>query len=268
VIDLPANRTGTIEAGAALEQIGRVSHAAGRKLFAVQLANNETGVIQPVADIAARAALSATPVHCDAVQAAGRMAIDFAALGVATMSLSAHKIGGPKGVGALVVRDGTTVAPLLRGGGQERRRRGGTEAVALIAGFGAAALAAKAELDDMPRVAAHRDRLEQELLGIRPDAVVIGRNAERLPNTTCVAFPGRRAEALVIALDLAGVAVGAGSACSSGKMTSSHVLAAMGISPEIAGGAIRISIGAATTAADIGACLDALQRILKPAAAA
>jgi cysteine desulfurase len=196
------------------------------------------------------------------------MPIDIEKLGAATMSLSAHKIGGPKGIGALIVRDDTRFRPLLRGGGQERRHRAGTEAVALIAGFGAAAANARTELTRMAQVRGLRDRLEDDIRAMAPEAVIIGQDVERLPNTTCVALRGRKAETLVIGLDLAGIAVGAGSACSSGKMAASHVLAAMGLAPEITSGAIRISIGTTTTAADIDAVLAALQHIVRTAAAA
>jgi cysteine desulfurase len=243
VISLPVSGDGIVDTkGPALD--------AGT-LLVLQLANNETGVVQNVAEAAARAAEHGARVHTDAVQAPGRLAVDFAALGVATLSLSAHKIGGPKGVGALVIRDGIALAPLLTGGGQERRRRGGTENVAGIAGFGAAARAALQELADAPRIARLRDRLEAGVLATTPDAIVIGSQAPRLPNTSAFALPGASAETLVIKLDLAGIAVSAGAACSSGKVGQSHVLTAMGLAPEIARSAIRVSLGAGTTEDDI-----------------
>lgn len=231
-----------------------------RCLVSLQLANAETGVIQPVAAVVACRPAHGV-VHCDATQAAGRMPIDMHALGVDLMSVSAHKLGGPKGVGALVVRGGLELRPLLAGGGQERRRRGGTENVAAIAGFGAAAAAARRDLAGIARLALLRDRLEREALRITPAAVVLGRDAPRLANTTCIAHPGQSAETTVIRLDLDGIAVSAGSACASGKVGSSHVLAAMGIAPRLAGSAIRVSIGHATTDRDIDAFLAAWGRI-------
>ncbi len=203
-------------------------------------------------------------VYSDAVQAVGRIALDVTALGVDYLSLSAHKIGGPKGIGALFLkdgpRDGATLPPFVIGGGQERRRRGGTENVAAIAGFGAAASAAARDLADMARLAALRDRLEREALRIAPGAVVIGAGASRLPNTASIALRGVSADRLVIALDLDGIAISAGSACASGKVGASHVLAAMGLAPELSSGAIRISLGHATTDADIDAFLAAFAR--------
>lgn len=234
--------------------------AGGRELLSLQLANGETGVIQPLAEAVRRVA-GRGRIHCDATQAAGRIGVDFAALGIDFLSLSAHKLGGPKGIGALIVRDGADLAPLLPGGGQERRRRAGTENVAAIAGFGAAAAAAARDLDGMATLAALRDRLERELIRITPEAVVIGQGSARLANTSCLALKGRSADMLVIRLDLAGIAVSAGSACSSGKVGSSHVLAAMGLEADVQRGAIRVSLGGDTTAADIDAFLAAWLRI-------
>jgi len=193
-------------------------------------------------------------VHCDAVQAVGKIAVDFATLGVDLMTVSAHKLGGPKGVGALVVREGVELAPMIRGGGQELRRRAGTENVAGIAGFGAAAEAALEALETAgARVAALRARIEDAVTGHAPGAVVYGAQAARLPNTACIGMPGVPAETQVMALDLAGVAVSAGAACSSGKVTRSHVLDAMGVAPEAAGCAIRVSLGWSSDEADADA---------------
>lgn len=224
-------------------------------LISMQLANGEHGVIQDVAKLVELCRLHCPDafLHTDAVQAVGRIAVDFAALGVDAMTLSAHKIGGPKGAGALIVRDGVELAPLIQGGGQERRQRAGTENVAAIAGFGAAAVAALAELPDYGRVAHIRDRLETDVLRMSPDTQIIGRNAPRLANTSCIALAGRAAETLVAAFDLAGIAVSAGSACSSGKVAESHVLVAMGLPGGITRSAIRVSIGPATTEQDIAA---------------
>jgi cysteine desulfurase len=186
------------------------------------------------------------------VQALGRIAVDIAALGVDFLAVSAHKIGGPQGVGALVLADETVrPEPLLTGGGQERRRRSGTENVAAIAGFGVAARLANHHLKVAERLAKLRDRLECDLLAVSPEARIFGTAAERLPNTTLFAVPGVSAETAVIGFDLEGVAVSAGSACSSGKVSASHVLAAMGESPVTARGGIRVSLPAQAEAADV-----------------
>jgi cysteine desulfurase len=218
-----------------------------RALLSLQLANNETGVLQPVAECAALARQHRLAIHSDVVQGAGRVNLDVATLDVDYLSLSAHKIGGPKGSGALILREGARLPSLLTGGGQERSRRAGTENVAGIAGFGAAAEAAHDDVRSMDRVRRLRDALEREARAIAPEAIVIGAGADRLPNTTCLAVPGTRAETLVIALDLAGFAVSAGAACSSGKVAMSHVLGAMGLSRDVAAAAIRVSLGPSTT---------------------
>jgi cysteine desulfurase len=212
-------------------------------------ANNETGVIQPVAEIAAIARRHGALFHCDAVQAAGKLVVKADAIGGDLVTLSAHKIGGPPGVGALVVTGGFELAPLLRGGGQEHRRRAGTENLPGIAGFAAAAAAA--EIDAYGRVAALRDRLEAEVAAVAPDAVVLGAATPRLPNTSAIAMPGVAAETQVVALDLDGVMVSAGAACSSGKVGPSHVLAAMRVDREIAASTIRVSLGWSSTEAEI-----------------
>jgi cysteine desulfurase len=232
-----------------------------RALLTLQMANNETGVLQPVADVTRAAKEHGLAVHTDAVQAAGRIALDMDELGVDYLTLSAHKLGGPKGVGALVFRGHAVLPPLVSGGGQERRRRAGTENVAAIAGFGAAAQAAQSELAQMQHVQALRDRLEAQARSVTPEAVVIAEGAARLPNTTSLALPGASAETLVIALDLAGQAVSAGAACSSGKVGASHVLAAMGVAPHIARSAIRISLGHGSTQSDVTSFLAAWSHI-------
>ena len=234
---------------------------AGSAVIALQMANNETGIIQPVAEAAALARAAGVAVHCDAVQAAGRLPIKFADLGVDTLSISAHKLGGPKGVGALINRDHVDLVPLIRGGGHERRRRAGTENVAAIAGFGAAAERALKALEQADEIAKLRDHLEAGLLAISPSAVIIGRDQRRICNTSAVALPGKLAETLVIKLDLAGISVSAGSACSSGKVGASHVLTAMGLPPEIAQGTVRVSLGAETKESDIAAFLAAWRSI-------
>lgn len=230
-------------------------------LLVLQRANNETGVLQDVEAAGLWATENGVRIHCDAVQAPGRIPINFRTLGATTLSLSAHKIGGPKGIGALVISGNAPLPPLFTGGGQEVRRRAGTENVAGIAGFGAAARAALRDLADAPRVAALRDRLEAEVLRVTPEAVVIGATAPRLPNTSSIALPGHSAETLVIKFDLAGIAISAGAACSSGKVGQSHVLTAMGLAPEVARSAIRVSLGADTTEQDIAAFLAAWKRI-------
>jgi cysteine desulfurase len=259
IVDLAAGASGRIDT-VDVTRGAREAAGGGPALLSLQLANNETGVVQPVADAADAARSHGLAVHTDAVQAAGRIAVDLKALGVDYLSLSAHKIGGPKGVGALVIRDGAALPAFVTGGGQERRRRAGTENVPAIAGFGAAARAAGRDGAAMRRVQALRDRIEAEILATTPSAVVIGADAERLPNTSSVALPGASAETLVIALDLAGVAVSAGAACSSGKVGASHVLEAMGVEPALARAAIRVSLGWGSTEDDVAAFADAWAR--------
>ena len=237
-------------------------------LVSVMHANNETGVIQPLAEIVSLARAAGALVHCDAVQSAGKIPLDMAALDLDLVSLSAHKLGGPPGVGALVLGPGRTVEPGLRGGGQERGRRAGTENLPGAAGFGAAAAAALAALPSVTALASLRDRLESEVMGLSPGSRIFGREARRLPNTSCFSTPGLSAETQVMALDLAGVAVSAGSACSSGKVQPSHVLRAMGASPEEAGSAIRVSLGWQTREADIGHFLAAWRRLYEKSRAA
>lgn len=245
---LPVDAEGRVDM-AALD--GALAAHGPDALVSVMLANNETGVIQPVAEIAARARAAGALVHCDAVQAPGRIPLSFAALGVDMMSLSAHKFAGPKGIGALVVRAGLDVAPLVHGGGQERGRRGGTENGAGIVGFGAAAALAREDLARAGEIAALRDRLEARLRETEPAVRVFSAGAARLPNTSCVTMPGVQSETQVMGLDLAGAAVSAGSACSSGKVEPSHVLRALGAPDEVGGCAIRVSLGWATTEREI-----------------
>ncbi len=231
-------------------------------LVAIMAVNNETGVIQPLVEVAGIVAEAGARLHVDAVQAAGRIDLDIASLGTATLSLSGHKIGGPTGVGALVLAKGTTVSAMILGGGQERRRRGGTENLVGAVGFAAAASEVLASRDDeQSRIAALRDRLETNLATEAPNAMILGQQAPRVANTSCIALPGISAERQVIAMDLGGVQVSAGSACSSGKVAASHVLTAMGHPPEIAGTAIRVSLGWASGEADVDAFLEAYGRL-------
>ena len=244
---LPVGADGIISLAAFHDRLQR-----SPALVSVMLANNETGVVQPIAEVAAMAHAQRALVHCDAVQAAGKIAIDMPALGVDLMSLSAHKFGGPQGVGALVLADTVEIEAVQRGGGQERGRRAGTENVAAIAGFGAAAAVAAARREDeAANMARLRQRLEAGALARVPGARLIGADAPRLPNTSCLALPDIASETQVIGLDLAGVAVSAGAACSSGKVAPSHVLRAMGASEAEIRGSIRVSLGWASVADDV-----------------
>ncbi len=264
---LPVDRQGRIDLDALSEALAENGEAAGPTLVSVMLANNETGVIQPVAEISALARARGALVHCDAVQAAGRLDIDFPALGVSAVSLSAHKLGGPLGAGALVLAEGLAPAPLIRGGGQERRRRAGTENVPAIAGFGAAAAAVLEAPKPDPELVRLRDGLEARLKALAPELVIFGAEAPRLPNTSCFALPGLSAETQLLALDLAGIAVSSGAACSSGKVEPSHVLQAMGIDTETAASAIRVSLGWATSEADLERFIEAWDGLYRRRAA-
>jgi len=227
-------------------------------VVSVMLANNETGVLQQVEGIARVAHRYDALVHCDAVQAAGKVDVDFQALGVDMLSLSSHKIGGPQGVGALIVASGVALNAVQPGGGQEGGLRGGTENVPGIAGFGAAAAAAKAGLEtDMARVEALRDQLEAGIAGIAPDAQVIAGMADRLPNTSLIIMPGVASDSQVMAFDLAGLCVSAGSACASGKAKQSGALGAMGVPSAVAKCAVRVSLGHSNKNEDIESFLSA-----------
>ena len=240
-----------------------------RTLVAVMAANNETGVVQPLAEVVALARAAGAWVLVDAVQMAGRLPFDVAALDIDMVTLSAHKLGGPKGVGALYVRSALRPGAMIAGGGQEHGRRGGTENVAGIAGFGAALQAAMEMRDaEAERLGALRDRLEAKIRALAPDVVFFGAEADRLPNTCAFSIPGRTAETLVIAADLEGVAVSSGSACSSGKTGAGHVLGAMGVEDGLARGAIRVSLGWTTTKSDIERFGQALAKVLRPSASA
>jgi cysteine desulfurase len=252
-------RIGVTRSGALdLDQLREALGGGPPPLVSVMLANNETGAVQPVAEAAELVHAAGGLLHVDAIQAFGKIPFDINALNVDLITLSAHKIGGPKGVGAVVLAEGLLgFEPLLRGGGQELGRRAGTENVAGIAGFGAAANAAMGSLpDDTGRIESLRDRLED---GLRrtPKLIVFSSDAQRLPNTTLFTVPGLQAETAVIGFDLAGIAVSSGSACSSGKVHPSHVLEAMGFGAGIAQGAIRLSLGWSTSDADVDCCLEA-----------
>src|SRR6266516_1134916 len=238
-------------------------HAEGRQaLVSVMLANNETGALQPIGEVADIVHEAGGLLHVDAIQALGKIPFDIKLMEADLVTLSAHKIGGPKGVGALVLaEDVQGLVPLLRGGGQELGRRAGTENVAGIAAFGAAVRAAMAALQaDAARPQSLRDRLEAGLKQT-PDMIVFSEGVPRLPNTTLFTVPGLRAETAVIGFDLGGIAVSSGSACSSGKVQPSHVLAAMGVGRELAQGAVRLSLGWSTSEADIDLALEAWRKL-------
>jgi cysteine desulfurase len=259
---LPVTGDGIVD----LHALRRALPRAERPLVSVMLANNETGVIQPIAEIADIVHGANGLLHVDAVQAPGRIGCHIGDFGADLMSLSAHKIGGPQGAGALIRRDDVHIAePLIKGGGQERGLRAGTENVAAIAGFGAAAVAlasAVARQKDASRMAALRDRFEAGLKAATPDAVIFGAGVERLPNTSLFAVPGMKAETAIISFDLKGIAVSSGSACSSGRVQASHVLQAMGVEPGLARGAVRVSLGPTTTEADIEMLLNAWNEVV------
>ncbi|MFL5188506.1 MAG: cysteine desulfurase family protein, partial [Microvirga sp.] len=236
-----------------------------RVLVSIQLANNETGVLQPVAEAARLVHEHGGLIHTDAVQAAGKIPVDMAGLGADALTLSAHKIGGPKGVGAVVLAsDQFEIADrLIRGGGQEKGFRAGTENVAAIAGFGVAASLALAGLEqEGGRLRSLRDEVEAQIRRIAPGAVAVASDAERLPNTCAFAIPGLKAETALIAFDLAGVALSSGSACSSGKVKRSHVLDAMGVEPALAEGVLRVSLGWSTTHEDVIRFAEACERVV------
>jgi cysteine desulfurase len=252
IVDIPALRR-------------RLAASPGHCLVSVMAANNETGVVQPVSQVARLTHEAGGLLHVDAVQAAGKIPCDINALGADLLTISAHKLGGPKGIGALVRRDfALDLDPLITGGGQERGIRGGTENVVGIAGFGAAARSAMLGLLlATERMRSLRDRLEFGLCSASSNVVIFGAQAERLPNTTLFAVPGLKAETAVIAFDLDGVAVSSGAACSSGKVAASHVLAAMGVPAALARGAIRVSLGPTTTEAEVDRFLAAWRKLFQ-----
>jgi len=259
--EIPVTGDGTVDLGALRLTL---MQGKGRVLVSIMAANNEIGVLQ---DVPAIARLVKTEggedalLHVDAVQAAGRVPVSFEASGADYMTLSAHKLGGPQGAGALIVKDGTPLVPLIAGGGQEMGRRSGTENVAAIAGFGAAAEEA-ADFAEVPAIRALRDRFETELQRIASEAIVFGAGAERLPNISNFAIPGLAAETALIALDLDQVAVSSGSACSSGKVKPSHVLAAMGVDENLARCGLRVSFGWSNRDSDVDAAIASLARLI------
>jgi cysteine desulfurase len=264
VIRVPVTADGLIDLDALRALLDAHDPKLGPPLVALMLANNETGIIQPVAAASAITKSHGGLLVCDAVQAAGRVPITVDEIGADAVLLSGHKIGGPKGAGALVLAsEAARPAPLIRGGGQERRLRAGTENVAAIAGFGVAAETARQEIVASERIATARDQLEAVALANCPAATVVGRQMPRLPNTSLLAVPGASAETMVMRFDLAGIAVSAGAACSSGKVGRSHVLEAMGLTRSLADGAIRVSLGQATTPEHIQRFLEAWSEITR-----
>jgi cysteine desulfurase len=255
---LGVTRSGVVD----LDRLRGLLAAAPPTLVSIMLANNETGAIQPVSEIADIVHAAGGLLHVDAIQAFGKIACNIKELKADLVSLSGHKVGGPKGIGALFLAEGLSgLEALLRGGGQEQGRRAGTENVIGIIGFGAAVKAAVASRDnDAIRIQVLRNRLEAGLRQTR-GVLVFSENEPRLPNTTLFSAPGLKAETAVIGFDLEGIAVSSGSACSSGKVQPSHVLAAMGYGPELARGAVRLSLGWSTTEADIDRVLEAWRKL-------
>lgn len=244
---IPVDKFGRVELSTLEKML-----AGPKALVSVMIANNETGVIQHIDEISRRVHAAGSLLHVDAVQAVGKRQVNFGLFGVDMMTIAAHKIGGPTGIGALIIRDGLVVEPLLQGGGQELRRRAGTENLVNIAGF--AALADEPQLDTYKLT----DKLEAAL----EDVTIFSDGVERLCNTTNFAMPGMNAETLLMNFDLEGVALSSGSACSSGKVAASHVLSAMGVSAELSKAAIRISLGWNSTAQDVEHFISAWRKIL------
>ena len=260
---LPVGPDGRVDLQALQARLA--SSPEGSVMVAVQWANNETGIIQPIAAIVELVHARGGRLHVDAVQGAGKIAFTRGDLGADTLAVSAHKLGGPQGIGALILGPGLVIDQrMLVGGGQERGARAGTENVAGIAGFGAAVREALAALPtEAVRLAALRDACEAELIRLAPDAVIFGTAGERLPNTLCFAISGLKAETALMAFDLNGVALSSGSACSSGKVKRSHVLAAMGVPDALAAGALRLSLGWSSTNNDVIQFAAALEKTLR-----
>jgi cysteine desulfurase len=255
-IEIAATDAGVIDLGSLARALDEAK-GHDRAALALQIANNETGAIQPFAEAAALAKAAGVTVIADAVQAAGRIPLDFTSLGADYMALSAHKLGGPKGAGALLIAEGRYATPLVAGGGQEMGRRAGTENVPGIAGFGAAAEAARRDIERMTGLVRLRGRLERGVKAATPAVRFIADAVRRLPGTSSIALAGCSAETLVIQLDLAGLAVSAGSACTSGKVARSRVLTAMSLPEEIVRAAIRVSLGWSTRESDVEAFIAA-----------
>ncbi len=259
---IPVDQDGLVDLGALEQMLAALGQPA---LISVILVNNETGVIQPMDGVVKIARKYLARIHCDAVQAVGKIPVNFAALGADMISLSAHKLGGPQGVGALVVAENLELKPLLRGGGQEKRRRAGTENVAGLAGFGQAAALAREDLAQQERLALWRNAIERGILNIASDVVIAGAGVPRVANTSCVVMPGVPSATQLMAFDLAGLAVSSGAACSSGKVAPSHVLRAMGYDAESALAAMRISLGWDSRPDDVNAVVQNWQMLYERA---
>lgn len=253
-IRIPVSADGVLD----LIALERILTEEKPELVAVMAVNNETGVIQPVEEIGRLCKQHGALFHCDAVQAAGKIDIDFEKWNCDFMTLSAHKMGGPQGMGALLYRSGVAVPKLIFGGGQEKRQRAGTENVAGIAGLGLAAELALKDKNDYQKLGNWRDKMERHLNSV----VVHGKDAKRIANTSCFSLRGRKADTLLMALDLKGIAISSGSACSSGSVRASHVLKAMGVDDDLCAGALRISLGWDSAEKDVDALVSALQNIL------
>ncbi len=263
---ITVDSSGVIELASVSAAVNLVDESQkSQTLISVMAANNETGVVQPIAEIAAIVKAAGIAFHSDMVQIFGKAHIDVAASEVGYASLSAHKIGGPAGVGALIVRPGLRLTSLFRGGGQEQGRRAGTENLIGIAGFGAAAADAFGDIGHYVKMAGWRDAFERKVSAVRNGVTVFGRMGPRLGNTSCIAVDGRSAETMVMAFDIAGIAISAGAACSSGKLKASHVLQAMGAGTR-AGEAIRISGGWATVRRDFETLAEVFLRLYKHSA--
>lgn len=259
VDELPVDRDGLLELDALRYALDNET-----ALVSIMHGNNETGVLQPVDAIAASCREVCVPFHCDAVQAVGHVPVDVSTWPVDLLSLSAHKLGGPKGIGALFVRRGVDMAPQLTGGGQERKRRAGTENVASIVGFGAACeRARKSMATSRARLEGLRERLESGILARVPDALLNGARTDRLPHIANIGFAGAEGEGILYGLDAEGICVSTGSACTSGVADPSHVLRAMGQSHVEALGAVRFSLGYDTTEADVDRLLNVLPRVVR-----
>ncbi len=255
---IPVTQDGVID----LDGLGRlIAQGSPPALISVMTVNSETGVIQPIRDIAKIAKSCGAHLHTDSVQAAGRIALDIADMDVDYLTLSAHKMGGPQGVGALVVRRGLDIPRFILGGSQEALKRAGTHNTAGIAGMGLAAEMARYSLQDYDRIRNLRDTMEQTLLDIAPEALIFGAHAPRVGNTADIALPGVDAQTQMMSLDLDGIAVSSGSACSSGTFKPSHVLKAMGAEENTCRSALRISLGYGTTASDIDRLISAWKKM-------
>ncbi len=261
VSEIPVTSEGMVDLAALEAMLAAHDKASGLPMVAIMLANNETGILQPVVEAAKLVQAAGGLLVVDAVQAAGRVPLDINAIGADFLIVSSHKIGGPKGVGALVSRGEVLMPkPLIHGGGQEKGHRSGTENTLAIIGFGAAAEAAAADFEVRnATIGSLRDRLEVGMELAAPDVIIHGKDGARVPNTSFFTLPGLKSETGQIAFDLEGVAISAGSACSSGKVGESHVLVAMGCDPKL--GALRISLGPTTTEADIDRAIAAFARI-------